>query len=128
MYVFPPRHVCVFPLRYVCVFPLRYVGVCVSPQVNVGISPQVCWCVCVCLPPGVLGVLACSGPPQDQRLGFCLALWLLSMVRRITASWRACINTQQQQHQHHNYTLTTGTVDTGLEDNLFVFIQFKISR
>lgn len=41
------------------------------------------------VPAAALGVLGCREPPQDQRLGFCLALWLLSNVRRITASCRA---------------------------------------
>lgn len=29
------------------------------------------------------------GLPQDQRLDFCLGFWLLSIVRRTTASWRS---------------------------------------
>lgn len=41
------------------------------------------------VPAAVLGVPGCREPPQDQRLGFCLALWLLSTVRRIAASCRA---------------------------------------
>lgn len=41
------------------------------------------------VPAAVLGALGCRDPPQDQRLGFCLALWLRSIVRRITASCRA---------------------------------------
>ena len=40
------------------------------------------------VPADVLGMFVCSAPPQDQRLGFCVVFWLLSRVRRITASWR----------------------------------------
>lgn len=41
------------------------------------------------VPAAALGVLGCRQPPQDQRLGFSLALWLLSNVRRITTWCRA---------------------------------------
>lgn len=29
------------------------------------------------------------GPPQDHRVCFCFGFWLLSIVRRTTASWRS---------------------------------------
>lgn len=41
------------------------------------------------VPAAAPGVLGCRDPPQDQRLGLGLALWLLSNVRRITAWCRA---------------------------------------
>lgn len=51
------------------------------------------------VPAAALGVLGCSEPPQDQRLGFCLALWLLSIVRRITASCRAFGHKRSNLHE-----------------------------
>lgn len=67
--------------------------------------------VAACLPALWMLGLPWRVPPHDHRLCFCFGFWLLSIVRRTTASWRS-LNGIEEQMTGSNLLVCGSTLST----------------